>query len=1191
MKKVFLFVMGLLAMTMSMYAAGGALSGKFTINADGKQVMFSQGNLQATTTDLGANWTWGFAEHQYDYIGNAVANNKINGNGIVSENGTVDLFGWSTAANFYGINNSTDDDDYVGDFVDWGNNTIAIEGNVVNRWRTLTIDEWYYIVGARSNWYNLRGQATVNGVHGYVLLPDGADPADFGLTADPNNWTTNVYDAETWQTMELNGAVFLPAAGSRQNIGVQYAGVSGGYMSSSPTSNENTANLMQISETMYATKATGPRNTGRSVRLVTPVPQVGDTLRYAYKGNSLYYKITQKNEYGNIVTIVSDGTTPDYPFTWAEANKPEGALVIPNTIIDAEGTEYKVAYIEQDALRTGADKLTSIDFSDNTFITSVSNRAFMGCNNVTSITLSDYITDISGYCFQGCKLTSLDLKNVTYIGMANFAGCNIDSVHLPKSVVTISDQTYLFNKATKITIDEANNNFAVVGNVLYNKALTKIYSLPLGLTSGELHIVPTAKRALFGAMNGCQATIYFYSQVQPENGPDYRNSPAGDVIVRCQDYDFYTSGSFIGGDSFTKNDFYYVDTLIAKLLDKIEVEAANGTVKLDTTECNNVKVTIIPNDGFTFVNWFDGITDNPRIFEVTSDTVVTANVKKNLGVGDTFRSNTVEGVPVLYKVLTNDAGDKTVQVGDYSTFSPANAISQYTSGVVTIPDSAVYFDEKFEVVLVADYAFKNCYYVSTLNLPNTIKEIKPLGVSELTGLTAVNVPNTLVRTGRYNFAYMNSLKSLTLPSTIKYIDFGTFFMCGQLETINGWDPAKIERMGASTITSSGTSKIWNNTDYVQGEDGFKYMGDILILMPNSETITIEEGARIIARSATSIPACKHIDIPSTAEAISSGVVYNCTLLETCTIHAVTPPLIYNAYDVSREEDATWLRSYYASTSLDFGSNPTPADVKYYVPKEALPAYKASDKWNMLDLRPIGGWTVSFKDHEGNDIVAPQQVEQGEAAVIPTEVAAYYTYEHMYVFANDWTIDANGGDTIYTAKYTEQDLPEYKVNWHDANGDVFSFTKIEHGHSAVAKGEEKAATLVPPACMQFDAWDKDLSNIVADMDVYPTWKDAKYTVTFVDGLTSEVIQTKPNRECHEDVDAPSAPEHAGYVFSGWDSDAYKDVTSDLTITAEYSPATGIDNTMVGGKAVKVIRDGQLFILRDGKTYNAQGVELH
>ena len=93
----------------------GTINGKFTINASGNQVYFSQGNLQATTTDLGVNWTWAFATNQWDYIGYATANNSINGDGTVSTNGTVDLFGWVGASSIwtgaaqYGISNSLED--------------------------------------------------------------------------------------------------------------------------------------------------------------------------------------------------------------------------------------------------------------------------------------------------------------------------------------------------------------------------------------------------------------------------------------------------------------------------------------------------------------------------------------------------------------------------------------------------------------------------------------------------------------------------------------------------------------------------------------------------------------------------------------------------------------------------------------------------------------------------------------------------------------------------------------------------------------------------------------------------------------------------------------------------------------------------------------------------------------------------
>ena len=166
----------------------GPLSGKFTINANGGQVSFSKGNLQATTRDNGAHWSWDFATNQWDCIGNAAANNAINGNGTVSTNGTVDLFGWVGASSGftggaqYGISNSTTVSDYGTSASeslksDWGN-------TIGTGWRTLTISEWNYLFAIRASGSNVNGtsnarytMATINtdgaGVNGVILFPDG----------------------------------------------------------------------------------------------------------------------------------------------------------------------------------------------------------------------------------------------------------------------------------------------------------------------------------------------------------------------------------------------------------------------------------------------------------------------------------------------------------------------------------------------------------------------------------------------------------------------------------------------------------------------------------------------------------------------------------------------------------------------------------------------------------------------------------------------------------------------------------------------------------------------------------------------------------------------------------------------------------------------------------------------------------
>lgn len=243
--------------------------GPFSVS-DTKQVYFSKGNLQATYN--GSEWSWDFAANQWTTVGNSAANTSISGNGTVSENGTVDLFGWSTNATYYGIHNEIDYRVYSGDFKDWG--TLMGDG-----WRTLSKDEWYYLFvsrngGTTSNananeWWGL---ATVNGVEGLVILPDNpptsltssftsakaAGRTTWSINSNSNgdfeswdgasetyNYSSNIYSGDAWTAMETAGAVFLPATGFRAGEGVEVRD-EGHYWSSSAGETDARAYSMYI---------------------------------------------------------------------------------------------------------------------------------------------------------------------------------------------------------------------------------------------------------------------------------------------------------------------------------------------------------------------------------------------------------------------------------------------------------------------------------------------------------------------------------------------------------------------------------------------------------------------------------------------------------------------------------------------------------------------------------------------------------------------------------------------------------------------------------------------------------------------------------------------------------------------------------------------------------------------------------
>ena len=271
----------------------GAINGKFTV-AEGKQVYFSQGNMQYQASTS----TWRFAEHQYDYVGDALNGNvyvgevKCNNANISSTyTGWIDLFGWGTSGYANGAtcyqpySTSTTESNYnpygstsynlydqTGK-ADWGYNAISNGGNAENiGWRTLTASECGYVFTGRANASSKYGHGVVNGVNGMILLPDEWTlPEGLSFISGSSAWAANSYDTDQWALMESNGAVFLPAAGFRSNAAT-VSNANGGLLYWSSTHNEINAYYIRIfNNAVYPQYNNGGRNCGLSVRLVCDV--------------------------------------------------------------------------------------------------------------------------------------------------------------------------------------------------------------------------------------------------------------------------------------------------------------------------------------------------------------------------------------------------------------------------------------------------------------------------------------------------------------------------------------------------------------------------------------------------------------------------------------------------------------------------------------------------------------------------------------------------------------------------------------------------------------------------------------------------------------------------------------------------------------------------------------------------------
>ena len=160
----------------------------------------------------------------------------------------VSHFKWSNAANAV-----TSGYSFSGHLFCASNFTVAGDSHT---WRTLSIAEWNYLLNSRDNASSLRAWKELgSGLNGLVILPDGTDASVMSSITSTDALATY-------------GAVFLPAAGSRDGTGVYFVGSYGLYWSSTPNwVDEDYANGMYFDSGFVRTNYDGRVN-GYAVRLV-----------------------------------------------------------------------------------------------------------------------------------------------------------------------------------------------------------------------------------------------------------------------------------------------------------------------------------------------------------------------------------------------------------------------------------------------------------------------------------------------------------------------------------------------------------------------------------------------------------------------------------------------------------------------------------------------------------------------------------------------------------------------------------------------------------------------------------------------------------------------------------------------------------------------------------------------------------
>jgi hypothetical protein len=426
--------------------------------------------------------------------------------------------------------------------------------------------------------------------------------------------------------------------------------------------------------------------------------------------------------------------------------------------------------------------LTSVTITNS--VTSIGRDAFYGCRALTSVTIGNSVTSIGDYAFQKCTgLTSVTIPNsVTSIGEAAFYGCsgltsvtieaetpqtlgsgafdNTNNCPIYVSCGTLEAyKTAWSNYASRIQYaplpykisaqaENGNVDIASLGNYTtcdeqpyYSLTVIPNYGYHFaqwsdGNTDNPRTIIlasdttftaefakntysvsTTSANPEWGTTAGDKSALYL-DEVEISAIPNY-----GYHFVRWNDYNTSNPRTV----SVTEDKTF--TATFAKNVYSITKNAEHGSISGNSSAeyLDFVTLTVTPDYGYHFTQWSDGLKDNPRIFQITSDTTFTAEFAPDR-VGTCGKD--------LALVWSYDPANKVLTIGNAGSFT----------------------------------------------------ENMQFGAEAPTEMEELVIGNSVTAIGSNAFAGIETLKKVSIGESVKTIGEQAFYNCVNLETIFNYRP-------------------------------------------------------------------------------------------------------------------------------------------------------------------------------------------------------------------------------------------------------------------------------------------------------------------------------------------------------------------------------------------------------------------
>lgn len=293
-------------------------------------------------------------------------------------------------------------------------------------------------------------------------------------------------------------------------------------------------------------------------------------------------------------------------------------------------------------------------------------------------------------------------------------------------------------------------------------------------------------------------------------------------------------------------------------------------------------------------------------------------------------------------------------------------------GEVTIPSTVKYDGNIYNVTTIGYRAFKNCYSLTSVNIPNSVSIIRDSAFEGCTGLTSITIPNSVKTISIFAFTGCSSLISINMSNSVTAINSSVFEDCSSLTSITIPNSAKsIGSYAFSGCTNLTSITIPNSVESI-GEWAFNLCNLTSITIPQSvraigsyafaacgdlTSIKVESGntrfdsrdnsnAIIKTSTNTLLYGCKNTTIPNSVTTIGVGSFGGCIGLTSITIPASVTSIDDNAFEYCNDlTDVYCLSETVPQTGFYVFNNVPTSSATLHVPALALEDYRSTSPWS------------------------------------------------------------------------------------------------------------------------------------------------------------------------------------------------------------------------------------------------------